>query len=126
MDFDLMRYLMANTKGRLSGAEKAERHLNLCETYMKVMVGNSSHHSLMMFIHDHSQQVTGHLDEAIGFPIDDPHPDYDRLAKKLFSKLIASFGEGYDMAKSQTPDIRGEYSYTRYLNEAVKAYRGGS
>lgn len=126
MQFDITRYLMANTSGRLSGGEKAEKHLSLCETYCKVKLASrrmSIHdsfrdRSLLMFIHDWSQSLTSYLDSAIGFPVDDPHPDYDKLSPKFFDKFIALCDEAWVAAQDQEgdDDFDGKYSHIKYLN----------
>ena len=92
--FDIHRYLMANTAGRLDGYEKAERHRRICNIFValtkRVEIDDvhMDHFELHQKIHDPSQALTSHLDTAIGFPIDDRHPDYDRLAKRFSKRFI--------------------------------------
>lgn len=109
MSFPIHRYLMANTTGRLDGAEKADVHLRLSYIYIasqmgivdpdgatRVMVGAKTHddgwvqHGTMAYtyIHDATQELTDYMDEVIGFPIDDTRPDYDTLAPKFFEEFI--------------------------------------
>ena len=92
--FDIHRYLMANTAGRLSGAEKAERHRDICSKFIalakRIEVDDvlKHHHELHRKIHDHSQALTNHLDREIGFPVGDKFPDYDRLAKRFSRRFV--------------------------------------
>ena len=109
MSFPIHRYLMSNTAGRESGFEKAEQHLHLSYIYVasqmgivdpdgatRVMVGKKTHengweeHGTMAYtyIHDATQELTDYMDEVIGFPVDDPRPDYDTLAPKFFEEFI--------------------------------------
>lgn len=130
MDFDINRYLMANTAGRLNGGEKAERHLALCTTYCMVMLDvglpngdrafgrlSSERRSLMMFIHDWTQTLTGYMDTEIGFPIED-RPDYDKLAPKFFARFIELCEEAVEAARimRSRDAFKGEYSHIWYLN----------
>lgn len=91
--FDVHRYLMACTSGRLSGAEKAERHQNLSEAFCYVLTGveGARGYKIQRAIHDATQELTNHLDR-IGLERDDPSPDYDAIAKKFFDgfKAIAA------------------------------------
>jgi len=86
--FDVHRYLMACTSGRLSGAEKAERHQNLSEAFCYVLTGieGARGYKIQRAIHDATQEVTNHLDQ-IGLLRDDPRPDYDAIAQKFFDKF---------------------------------------
>jgi len=101
MEFDANRYLIANTAGRQDGAEKAQRHMNLCHTYLKVMHGLEYKHSLMMFIHDYSQSLTSYLDEKIGFPVYDKHPDYSTLSRLFVAKFVEVCGAAYEAATDE-------------------------
>lgn len=39
-------------------------------------------------VHTNTQKLTDHLDEVIGFPLDDPRPDYETLWLKFFEKFF--------------------------------------
>lgn len=91
LDHAIHRYLMSNAAGRINGAEKATRHIELCTFYVAAVrgiddldkvrrnVGEADYQS----VHQATQALTDHLDEVIGFPIKD-RPDYDALAPKFF------------------------------------------
>lgn len=94
-DHMVHRYLLSNSKGRLDGAEKALRHLELCAFYVAVVYGYASpeearqeHHEAWLKVHTATQALTDYLDEQIGFPLD-CRPDYDLLAPKFFKKFHA-------------------------------------
>ncbi|KVP96659.1 hypothetical protein WJ97_12305 [Burkholderia ubonensis] len=89
----VMRYLMSNVHGRWDGAEKAHRHDELCRFYVAAIRGVNNldhvrrqHEDDYQLVHDHTQSLTNHLDEAIGFPLDS-QPDYDDLAPKFFERF---------------------------------------
>jgi hypothetical protein len=97
MRFHIHRYLMSNTQGRLDGFEKAQRHLELSEIYVKVRLGlgwdygledRDDMYDIQMKVHDATQAMTSHMDTAIGFPVFDNRPDYDDLAPKFFEKFL--------------------------------------
>ena len=84
--FYICRYLIANTDGRLDGAEKAEKHILLCEYYLEAFaIEKYSDDWMELFeqIHDNTQELTDKMDEKIGFPIKG-RPDYDSLEPKFF------------------------------------------
>lgn len=86
------RYLMNNAEGRLDGAEKAERHRDLVLFYLAVIYGGDPDHAgrdnpqAYELLHEATQELTGHLDEVIGFPIHGM-PDYDDLEPKFFERF---------------------------------------
>lgn len=86
------RYLMSCASGRWCGAEKATRHIELCNHYVAVFMGGeadramSGHEDAWRAVHEASQALTDHLDEVIGFPLDS-QPDYDALAPKFFAEF---------------------------------------
>lgn len=108
LDFTINRYLMSNTKNRLDGSEKAIRHRELCEFYVKIAGGTPladyvDTRGLYSKIHDiTADKLTNHLSEKIGFPIDDFRPDYNKLSKKFFNEFhdiameIIQKGDNYD------------------------------
>lgn len=94
LSFAINRYLMSNAEGRLNGAEKATRHLEMSAFYVAVVKGVEEQVASMRFhaectaVHDHTQALTDYLDEEIGFPLTG-RPDYDTLAPLFFEKFHA-------------------------------------
>ena len=88
------RYLLCNSVGRLDGAEKAHRHMEMCTFYVAVVRGvelervRRDHEDDYQRVHTNTQKLTDYLDEVIGFPLHE-RPDYDRLAPKFFEKFHA-------------------------------------
>lgn len=92
-DVAVHRYLMSNAHGRQSGAEKAERHAELCKFYVAAVRGINDvdlvrrhHEDDYDKVHTKTQELTDYLDEVIGFPLDSA-PDYDVLAPLFFDKF---------------------------------------
>lgn len=90
----IARYLMSNAEGRWDGAEKAQRHRELCQFYVaavRVMEDPSRidvTSSDYLSVHKQTQELTDRLDEAIGFPLAG-RPDYDVLEPKFFERFHA-------------------------------------
>ena len=89
-EWTINRYLMANADGRWNGAEKAQRHADLCEFYVKALTGvrDTGHGVCEHFKQLHratEDGLTDHLDEVIGFPLKG-RPDYDTLVPAFFEK----------------------------------------
>ena len=88
--FTVHRYLMSNAEGRWSGAEKATCHDELCRLYVAVFRGvevdrvRVDLESDWMAVHDATQELTDHMDVAIGFPLKGV-PAYEELAPKFFA-----------------------------------------
>ncbi len=86
------RYLMSCADGRWNGAEKAERHDELCRLYVAVFRGvhtdkvRETHALDWSLVHDATQVLTDSMDDEIGFPITGM-PDYDALAPKFFERF---------------------------------------
>ncbi|KVP39842.1 hypothetical protein [Burkholderia ubonensis] len=103
MQHTIMRYLMSNAHGRWDGAEKAHRHDELCRFYVAAIRGvetdrvRREYEDDYQLVHDHTQSLTSHLDETIGFPLESI-PDYDCLAPKFFARFhelaLEALGEG--------------------------------
>lgn len=84
LNFAIHRYLMSNASGRMDGHEKAQRHIELCTFYVAavrgvddldmVRRGLDCHEDDYQAVHDATQALTDHLDEAIGFPLECPMP----------------------------------------------------
>ena len=92
--FMVARYLMANSEGRLDGAEKAQRHIELCEFYAALAFGWSDPDSvqgsvdgaieLFQKIHyETAEKLTDRMDEVIGFPVTG-RPNYGKLGSLFF------------------------------------------
>ena len=83
---------MANTEGRLDGAEKAHRHLELCKTFIQAYFCCPEHEARRCYldeyneVHDHTQYLTDFMDEEIGF--DTNKPNYDKMAPLFFNRFI--------------------------------------
>ena len=99
----VMRYLMSNTQGRWDGAEKAHRHDELCRFYVAAIRGVEAEQARRKFeddyqlVHTHTQSLTSHLDEVIGFPLESPRPDYDSLGPKFFDRFHTLALEALDV-----------------------------
>lgn len=94
-DFMMTRYLMANAHGRWDGAEKAQRHQELCSFYVAIFHGYESteraareQRASYVAVHAATQRLTDNLDEEIGFPLD-RQPDYDALVPAFFKRFHA-------------------------------------
>lgn len=93
-DFAIGRYLMSVTTGRLNGAEKAERHEELCQFYVAAVRGvvdpdmvRRNYEDDWDRVHTATQELTDYLDEVIGFPLDDEHPDYEVFIPLFFQRF---------------------------------------
>jgi hypothetical protein len=88
----ITRYLLVHQEGRWDGVEKAIRHSELCKFYVAVYRGQMDPEAiqetdaLYCEVHDATQSLTDHLDEAIGFPLVG-RPDYDRLVPLFFEQF---------------------------------------
>jgi hypothetical protein len=94
LSFAVNRYLMSNADGRINGAEKGTRHLEMSTFYVAVVKGVEEQFARMHYrtectaVHDHTQSLTDNLDLEIGFPLIG-RPDYDTLAPLFFEKFHA-------------------------------------
>ncbi len=89
---DIHQYLRACTAGRLSGARKAQVHIELVDNYIAWWFQCEKHQAKqceekLWAVHDATRVFTDHMDEAIGFPPYDEHPDYDDLAPLFFQEF---------------------------------------
>jgi len=99
MDFDIHRYLMANSCQRLNGGEKADHHIAIS----KILVGfitcdevKQERSPVWKNVHDFLADIlTDRMDEVIGFPIHTPlYGDmFTPLADKFFSVIIKHLAE---------------------------------
>jgi hypothetical protein len=95
LDFDIRRYLMANSIQRLDGAEKADRHIKISKTLCKFVLCDDTDR-MSIEVHDFLADIlTDKMDEVIGFPIHTPlyGEDYDILADKFFDVIVENFDE---------------------------------
>lgn len=94
MQFPIHRYLMSNAHGRWDGAEKAQRHMELCQIVVAVTRGieledvRQTNEADYEAVHHKTQELTDHLDEVIGFPLESD-PNYDSLAAMFFVRFVA-------------------------------------
>lgn len=90
--FIVDRYLMANAHGRRCGAEKAQRHREMCCFYVAVHLGIGIDEVDLegveyVAVREATQDgLTDRLDEVIGFPLD-CRPDYAALAPLFFERF---------------------------------------
>jgi hypothetical protein len=86
------RYLLSCSHGRWDGAEKATRHIELCNYYVATFLGGTlddamaDHETAWRAVHDATQELTDNLDTAIGFPLEE-RPDYEMLVPKFFAEF---------------------------------------
>lgn len=91
VQFNIARYLMSNADGRWDGAEKAQRHMELCKFYVAAVRGFDDADEVDVIcddyiaVHDATSALTDYLDEVIGFPLKG-RPDYDTLGPLFFEK----------------------------------------
>jgi hypothetical protein len=73
MEFDINRYLIAS---RRNGAEKAERHRELTETFLRVYAKKWQRRDRDLYtkVHDATQELTNHLDK-LGLQADGHYDD---------------------------------------------------
>lgn len=93
--FAITRYLMSNACGRENGAEKADRHRELCQFYVAAAFGltdpalaHRRHEKEYRAVHTATQRLTDYLDETIGFPLTG-QPDYEVLGPLFFEQFHA-------------------------------------
>ena len=115
MDHHIARYLMANTKGRLSGNEKVDNHIILTNIYVCNRAGiidtDATHRVqttdggfVWRIVHDATQELTDYLDEVIDFPLDDERPDTFSFVRPFFNEFIRLADEAWD--KLEIREIR--------------------
>lgn len=99
LDFDINRYLMANSCQRLDGGEKAERHINMSKAIVGfITCDKRKEHDpvLYMPIHDYlAEHLTDKMDEVISFPVLTPlYGDmYKPLVDKFFHFIVENMDE---------------------------------
>jgi hypothetical protein len=90
----IYRYLIVNAEGRWDGAEKSQRHREMCQFYVAAYRGLTDADDVQMetedsgywLVHEKTQQLTDHLDEVIGFPLKGKH-DYELLETLFFDRF---------------------------------------
>ena len=120
MDRHVRRYLLVNTRGREDGAEKAEHHIRMSYIYVASKMGTSIdlapritfkraglyEETLYKHIHDRTQVLTSHMDEVIGFPLEEGvRPDYQTLAPLFFNEFIRIADEAFE----EVEDVQNVY-----------------
>ncbi len=91
----IYRYLMVNADGRWDGAEKAQRHREMCQFYAAVHQGHNDPSDIpvdnpeYLRVHADTQLLlTDRMDDAIGFPLVG-RPDYESLTARFFDQFHA-------------------------------------
>jgi hypothetical protein len=107
LEFDIARYLMANSCQRLDGDEKADRHIRMSKKICwfifaeKYGIDRKSFAKAYVAMHDFLADIlTDRMDEVIGFPINTPlyGSDYNDLKDKFLQVIIDKFKEIEDVA----------------------------
>lgn len=92
MDFSIVRYLIANTKGRLNGLEKSNRHKELSCIFLasKLLCSyeKACNDDRWIKIHDATSTLTDNMDKEIGFDINSEDLDYNYLSGKFFNRFL--------------------------------------
>ena len=95
LEFDIHRYLLANTYKRHDPSEKAEKHMKISSVLFSYIFAREYNElknwQIMMKIHDCLAEIlTNRLDEVIGFPIDKEscEIDYHEFGKRFFNVII--------------------------------------
>jgi len=119
-DFDVARYLICNTPGRLDNYEKCQVHKLLCSKFVALCLkceiddawsksrnsdqrrrsGGIVGEAPYDFVHDNTQKLTSHLDK-IGMPAQEGfRPDYETMQITFTKRFYALACEGMRMWKS--------------------------
>ena len=112
--FDVIRYLLANTHGRLDGGERAERHINISKWLCKFILCKGTEHydpsevlDSWKDVHDFLAVIlTDKMDVAIGFPVFERPDDYDELADKFIKVIFDHMDEIETIVKAALVDDR--------------------
>lgn len=93
LSFTVHRYLMCNAHGRWDGAEKAQRHDEMCRFYVAIVheiedvdLVRRTHEDAYQAVHSKTQALTDNLDSEINFPLSS-RPDYKALAPLFFERF---------------------------------------
>lgn len=87
LKFNVDRYLMSCTYGREDGSEKAQVHREMCIFMMGVFGVAERDTEAFEKIHIKTQELTGYMDEVIGFQLKTKRPNYEELGPKFFKKF---------------------------------------
>jgi len=112
MRFDIVRYLLANTHGRLDGGERAERHINISKWLCRFILckGDENYDPSEVLdswkvVHDFLAIIlTDNMDVAIGFPVFERPDDYDGLADKFANVIFEHMEEIEILVKAAIAD----------------------
>ena len=95
LEFDIHRYLLANTHKRQDPVEKADRHMEISGIIFSYIFAREYNElkdwQVMMQIHNYLAEIlTNRLDEVIGFPIDKEscEIDYHEFGKRFFNVIV--------------------------------------
>ena len=121
MDRHVRRYLLVNTRGREDGGEKAEHHIRMSYIYVASRMGTSIDlapritfkraglysETLYKHIHDRTQVLTNHMDEVIGFPLEEGvRPNYPELAPLFFKEFIRIADEAFEEVEADIEETK--------------------
>lgn len=106
LEWEIHRYLMANTYGREDGCERAERHMNISAIILSFITVKKYHeiHDFpkMKVIHDYLAEIlTDKMDEVIDFPIKREIHDYDEYIWRFFNVIIEHINEMEKLIKEK-------------------------
>ncbi len=100
LDFDITRYLMANSCQRIDAEEKADLHIRMSKTLCAFVMSMKTVDAEEIYdaesnswkhVHDFlSDILTGRLDEAIDFPLTTPlyGSDYNPFHVRFFQTIV--------------------------------------
>ena len=74
-------YIKVNTVMYGNGGLKADIHINICKTFLEVW---GFYDTEWDGLHTDTQDITGYLEEQIGFDPMEEEPDYHAYGKQLF------------------------------------------
>jgi len=101
LDFDIGKYLRANSINELNGSEKAERHMRISKTICGFIfnVKPQDRYNYMvsgswLAVHDYLADVlTDRMDEVIKFPVFEPLYDIDTYKDRFFQVIVDKLPE---------------------------------
>ncbi len=88
LKYDVVRYLIVNTKGKEDGYERADRHIAISKTICKFLLCRT-HNLPYMEVHNYLTELTAFMDEQIGFPVNRTiyGNEYDAFVEKFINKI---------------------------------------
>ena len=109
LTFDITRYLLANTFGRLDGEEKADRHIHMSKILCRFVFAEGGEYKFSRKesetwhkVHDYLAEIlTDRMDEVIGFPLTTPlmGDEFDEYVQKFFDVIINNMSNIEKVAK---------------------------